>query len=140
MAGLPEVTLVGRLARDPELRFATSGTAVCSFTVVCSDRRKNDATNEWEDVTPTFFRCTAFGDLGENCAESLHRGDLVVAFGKLSERKWTTREGEERTSHQEVRVEEIGPSLRWKTARVEDSQPSKPQPSKPREAAPEPNW
>lgn len=119
---LPTVTLAGRLTRDPELRFSNSGTAVCSFTVVVSDRRKNEASGEWEDVSPTFFRCTAFGAMGENVAESLDKGTNVLVVGKVSERKYTTREGEDRTSYQEVRVEEIGPSVRWNTVAVHDNQ------------------
>lgn len=112
---LPTTTLEGRLTADPELRFTPGGKGICSFTVVCSDRRKNDSTNEWEDVDPTFFRVTAWERLGENCAESLRKGDLVLVIGKLKQREYTTRDNEKRTSYQEVTANNVGASMLFRT-------------------------
>lgn len=112
------MTIVGRLTGDPTLRFAPSGTAVCDFTVVTSDRKKDDASNEWKDVNPTFFRCKAFKTMAENIAESLTKGTQVIVVGKLYQEKYTSREGDERTSYQNLMVDECGPSLTFATAQV----------------------
>lgn len=111
---LPTTTLEGRLTADPELRFTPSGKGVCSFTVVCSDRRKNESTNEWEDVDPTFFNVTAWERLGENCAESLRKGDLVLVVGKIKQRSYQNRDGEKRTSYQEVTANNVGASMQFR--------------------------
>ena len=91
---LPKLTMEGRLTADPELRFLDSGLAVCSFTIVNQDRRKNDATGEWEDSgDPLFIRVSVWRQQAENAAESLSKGDLVVCIGKLQNRKWEDKEG-----------------------------------------------
>lgn len=119
---LPVLTLEGRLTGDVELRFITTGKAVATFTIATSDRKKNEQTEQWEDVSPTFFRCTAWGQLAENVAESLGRGDPVLATGKLSQRDYETREGDKRTAYQEVTVFAIGPNLQLCTAKAQRAQ------------------
>ena len=117
MAGLPEITIAGTLTADPELRFTPSGNAVANFTVAANDRRYNAHTGQWEDAGATFLRCTIWRQPAENVAESLTRGTRVLLTGTLRQRSYETREGETRTVY-EVDVTEIGPSLRWATAKV----------------------
>lgn len=113
----PTVTVVGNLTADPELRFTPSGAAVANFTVVSNDRYYDKSTQEWKDKDPVFLRCTVWRDYAENVAESLTRGTTVIVTGKLSQREFETREGEKRTV-MEFEVDEIGPSLRFATAKV----------------------
>lgn len=129
---LPRIWVEGRLTEDPTLRFAPSGIAVCSFSVVTSDRKKNESTQEWEDVNPTFFRCTTFKQLAENVAESLTKGTLVILGGKLKQEKYTNKEGEERTSYQNIMVDTIGPSLIFATARVVKAERGSSAPAEPK--------
>ena len=112
---MTQVTIRGRLAGDPELRFTPSGHAVANLTIVANKRVKNG--DQWEDGPATFWRCSAWRELGENCAESLHKGASVVAVGEALQREWTTNEGEKRTVI-EVTLDAIGPDLRWQTAKV----------------------
>lgn len=114
---LPEVTVVGTLTADPELRFTPAGVAVANFTVASNSRKLNKSTNEWEDGDATFLRCTVWKEYAENVAESLAKGTKVIARGVLKQRSFETREGEKRTVF-ELDVEEIGPTLRWATAKV----------------------
>jgi len=110
---LPKLTMVGRLTADPNLRFLESGIAVCSFTVVANDRKKDDS-GEWQDSgDPLFVRVTAWRQLGENAAESLSKGDLAVVIGKLSQRKYTDNDGNERTSL-ELTADTVAPSLQFR--------------------------
>ena len=111
----PTVHVVGRLTSDPELRWTPSGTAVATFTVAASDRRKTPA-GEWEDGDVCFLRCTVWRETAESVAESLTRGAEVVMVGRLKTRSFETRDGEKRTVV-ECDVEAIGPSLRWGAAR-----------------------
>ena len=111
----PTVHVVGRLTSDPELRWTPSGTAVATFTVAASDRRKTP-TGEWEDGDSCFLRCTVWRETAESVAESLTRGAEVVMVGRLKTRSFETRDGEKRTVV-ECDVEAIGPSLRWGAAR-----------------------
>lgn len=115
MAGEPIVTIVGNLAGDPELKFNPSGKAVVNFTLVQTNRVKKGDT--WEDGDPTWFRCNAWEGLAENIAESLTKGTRVIVQGALSTRNYETKEGEKRSSL-ELRVDSIGPDLRWATAQV----------------------
>jgi single-strand DNA-binding protein len=115
MSGEPIVTIVGNLASDPELKFQPSGKAVANFTVVQTNRVKKGDT--WEDGDPTWFRCAAWEGLAENIAESLTKGTRVIVQGAMYTRAYETKEGEKRTSL-ELRVEAIGPELRWATAQV----------------------
>jgi single-strand DNA-binding protein len=110
------ITLVGNLVDDPELRFGPSGTAVANFRVASTSRRMNKQTNQWEDSDSLFLRCTAFGQFAENVAESLQRGMRVIVKGALKQRSYE-KDGEKRTVY-EVTVEEVGPSLRNATAKV----------------------
>jgi single-strand DNA-binding protein len=114
MAGEPTVTLVGNLTADPELRYVSSGTPVCSFTLASTPRRQNQATQQWEDGETMFVRCDVWKQMGENVAESLAKGNRVVATGRLSVRSYE-HEGQQRTSIN-LTVDEIGPSLRYATA------------------------
>ena len=117
MAGETVITVVGNLTDDPELRFTPSGAAVANFTVASTPRSFNKQTNEWEDGEALFLRCSIWRQAAENVAESLQRGMRVVVQGRLRARTWETREGEKRTSF-ELDVEEIGPSLKFATAKV----------------------
>ena len=110
------VTIVGNLTADPELRFIPSGKAVANFTIAESSRVKDG--NEWKDGPSTFWNCSIWGTDAENLAESLTRGMRVVAVGEAKQRSFETKDGEKRTVI-EVTVSEIGPSLKWATARVE---------------------
>lgn len=117
MAGLPDITVAGTLVADPELRFTNSGTAVANFTVAANDRRLNKETGQWEDAGATFLRCSIWRDAAEHVSESLTKGARVLITGALRQREWETDEGEKRYAF-EVDVSEIGPSLRWATAKI----------------------
>lgn len=117
MAGDTVITVVGNLTGDPELRFTPSGAAVSNFTIASTPRSFDKATNEWEDGEALFLRCTVWRQAGENVAESLTRGARVIAQGRLQQRSYVTKEGEKRTSI-ELQVDEIGPSLKYATAKV----------------------
>lgn len=117
MAGETIITVVGNLTDDPELRFTPSGAAVANFTVASTPRSFNKQTNEWEDGEAMFLRCSIWRQAAENVAESLQRGMRVVVQGRLKARSYETREGEKRTSW-EIDVDEIGPSLKFATAKV----------------------
>lgn len=117
MAGETEITLVGNLVDDPELRFTPSGAAVANFRVASTPRNFNRQTNEWEDGEALFLSCSIWRQAAENVAESLQRGMRVVVQGRLKARTFDTREGERRTVF-EIDVNEVGPSLRYATAKV----------------------
>jgi len=117
MAGETVITVVGNLTNDPELRFTPSGQAVASFTVASTPRSLDRQSNEWKDGDPLFLRCTVWRQAAENVAETLHKGFRVIVQGRLKQRSFETREGEKRTVV-ELDVDEVGPSLRYATARV----------------------
>ncbi len=117
MAGETVITVVGNLTADPELRFTPSGAAVATFTVASTPRRYNQQTSQWEDGTALFLRCNIWRQAAENVAESLTRGARVVVQGRLQQRSFETKEGEKRTVV-ELEVEEVGPSLKYATAKV----------------------
>src|ERR687888_865317 len=117
MAGETVITVVGNLTADPELRFTPSGAAVASFTIASTPRTFDRNTNEWKDGEALFLRCSIWRQAAENVAESLQRGMRVVAQGRVQQRSFETREGEKRTVV-EMQVDEIGPSLRYATAKV----------------------
>ncbi|MGR7002782.1 single-stranded DNA-binding protein [Yinghuangia aomiensis] len=117
MAGETVITVVGNLTADPELKFTPSGAGVVNFTVASTPRTFDKQTNEWRDGDALFLRCSAWRQLAENIAESLHRGTAVIVQGRLKQRSYETKEGEKRTAY-ELEVDEIGPSLRWCTATV----------------------
>lgn len=115
MAGETTLTVIGSIVQDPELRFTPSGAAVANFTVASNPRFFKDG--EWKDGEPLFLRCNIWRQSAENLAESLTRGMRVIVTGRLKQRSYETREGEKR-SVMELEVDEVGPSLKWATARV----------------------
>ena len=117
MAGETQITLVGNLTADPELRFTPSGAAVANFTVASTPRTFDRQSGEWRDGDAMFLNCSVWRQAAENVAESLTKGMRVVVQGRLKSRTYETREGERRTVF-EVEVEEIGPSLRYASAKV----------------------
>ena len=117
MAGDTTITVVGNLTADPELRFTPSGAAVANFTVASTPRIYDRQSGEWKDGEALFLRCNIWREAAENVAESLTRGARVVVTGRLKQRSFETKEGEKRTVF-EVEVDEIGPSLRYATAKV----------------------
>jgi single-strand DNA-binding protein len=121
MANETIITIVGNLTADPELRFTPSGAAVASFTIASTPRTYDRNTNEWKDGEALFLRCSIWRQAAENVAESLTRGMRVIASGRLKQRSFETREGEKRTVV-ELDVDEIGPSLRYATAKVNRTQ------------------
>jgi single-strand DNA-binding protein len=123
-----QVTLVGNLTDDPELRYTPSGVPVASFTVAIN-RRTRDESGEWKDGETSFIRCNVWRQQAENAAESLTKGTRTIVVGRLRQRSWETPEGQRR-SVTEVEVENVGPSLEWatatiaKTARTGDAAPA----------------
>ncbi|KNX38733.1 single-stranded DNA-binding protein [Luteipulveratus halotolerans] len=120
-AGDTVITIVGNLTQDPELRFTPSGAAVANFTVASTPRQFDRQTNEWKDGETLFMRCSVWREAAENVAESLGRGTRVVVTGRLVSRSFETKEGEKRTV-MEMQVDEVGPSLRYATAKVNKTQ------------------
>lgn len=118
MAGDTQITVVGNLTSDPELKFLQSGNAVANFTVASTPRSYNKQTQQWEDGEALFLRCSVWRQLAENVAESLTKGMRVIVQGNLRQRSYQTKEGENRTSY-ELDVQEVGPSLSWATAQVQ---------------------
>ncbi|SDP33521.1 single-strand binding protein [Nakamurella panacisegetis] len=117
MAGDTVITVVGNLTGDPELRFVASGAAVCNFTVASTARTFDRVKNEWVDGEALFLRCNLWRQQAENVAESVTRGSRVIVTGRLKQRSFQTKEGEKRTVV-ELEVDEIGPSLRYATAKI----------------------
>ena len=117
MAGETVITVVGNLTADPELRFTPSGAAVANFTVASTPRTFDRQSGEWKDGESLFLRCNVWRQPAENVAESLTRGMRVMVSGRLRQRSFETREGEKRTVV-ELEVDEVGPSLRYATAKV----------------------
>ena len=123
MAGETVITVVGNLVDDPELRFTPSGAAVAKFRVASTPRTFDRQTNEWKDGESLFLTCSVWRQAAENVAESLQKGARVIVSGRLRQRSYETREGEKRTV-MELEVDEIGPSLRYATAKVQKMQRS----------------
>ncbi|WP_395728751.1 single-stranded DNA-binding protein [Nakamurella sp.] len=123
MAGETIMTVIGNLTADPELRFTASGAAVANFTVASTPRTFDRATGEWKDGEALFLRCNIWRQPAENVAESLTRGARVIVSGRLKQRSFETKEGEKRTVI-ELEVDEIGPSLRYATAKINRAQRS----------------
>src|SRR6266705_1553361 len=117
MAGETTICVTGNTAGEVELRYTNSGTAIASVTVVSTPRSFDKASNSWKDGEPMFLRCKAFKQLAEHCAECLPKGTRVVVQGRLQQRSWTTDDGQKR-SMIELVIDEIGPSLKWATAKV----------------------
>jgi len=123
MAGDTVITVIGNLTGDPELRFTPSGAAVANFTVASTPRTFDRQANEWKDGDTLFMRCSIWREAAENVAESLTKGMRVIVQGRLVQRSYETREGEKRTVV-ELQVDEIGPSLRYASAKVTRAQRS----------------
>ncbi len=116
-AGDTVITLIGNLVDDPELRFTPSGAAVAKFRLASTPRYLDKSTNEWKDGESLFLTCNVWRQAAENVAESLQRGMRVIVQGRLKQRSYETKEGEKRTVY-EVEVDEVGPSLRNATAKI----------------------
>jgi single-strand DNA-binding protein len=140
MANDTQITIIGNLTGDPELRFTPSGAAVANFTVASTPRSFDKQTSEWKDGESMFLNCSVWRRTAENVAESLQKGMLVIVQGRLKARTFETREGEKRTVF-EVDVEEVGPSLTFATAQVTRTGQSAPrQAAAPRPAAAADPW
>jgi single-strand DNA-binding protein len=120
-AGDTVITLVGNLVDDPELRFTPSGAAVAKFRIASTPRFLDKQTNEWKDGESLFLSCNVWRQAAENVAESLQRGMRVIVQGRLKQRSYETKEGEKRTVY-EIEVDEVGPSLKSATAKVNKTQ------------------
>lgn len=123
MAGETIIVVVGNLTGDPELRFSQSGTAVANFTIASTPRTFDKQSNEFKDGETLFMRCAIWREAAENVAESLTKGMRVIAQGRLVQRSYDDREGNKRTVT-ELQVEEIGPSLKYASAKVTRAQRS----------------
>ncbi len=121
MAGETTITIIGNLTQEPELRFTPSGAAVANFTVASTPRQFDRQSNEWKDGETLFMRCSVWRDAAENVAESLSKGSRVIVTGRLKSRSYETKEGEKRTVV-ELDVDEVGPSLRYASAKVTKTQ------------------
>ena len=121
MAGETPITIIGNIVAEPELRYTPAGAAVCNFRVASTPRTYNRNTGQWEDGEAMFLTCNAWKQLGENTANTLAKGMRVIVNGKLKQRSFQTREGDNRTVF-EIDVEEVGPSLRYATAQVNRTQ------------------
>jgi len=117
MASDNQVTLVGNLTDDPELRYTPNGAAVCKFRIAVN-RRIQDGAGNWKDGEASYFSINCWRGLAENAAESLTRGTRVIVAGRLQFRSWENQEGEKRSAV-EVEADEVGPSLKWATAKIE---------------------
>jgi single-strand DNA-binding protein len=115
MSGDASIAFSGNLIADPELRFLSDGTAVCSFVVAVNSRTRDKVTNEWKDGTATFFRCSAWRNLAENIAASVGKGDAVAVSGTITAREYESADGEKRLSW-EVRAASVAASLQFATA------------------------
>lgn len=124
MSNETQITIIGNLTAPPELRFTPSGAAVANFTIASTPRTFDKASNEWKDGDTLFMRCSAWRELAENIAESLtDKGTRVVARGNLTQRSYEDRDGQKRTVV-ELQVDEIGPSLKYASAKVTRAQRS----------------
>ena len=137
MSGETLITVIGNLTGDAELRFTPSGAAVANFTVASTPRKFDRQSNEWKDGDTLFMRCSIWRDAAENVAESLTRGTRVIAQGFLVQRSYETKEGEKRTVV-ELEVQEVGPSLRYATAKVNRTQRSASQGGHPQQGGDDP--
>lgn len=117
------ITIEGNLTADPELRFTPGGKAVLNFSIAHNTRRYNKDTNQWEDGEPTFIRGSYWGQPAENASQSLTKGTAVIITGRIQQRNWTNKEGENRSAL-ELQAESISPSLKWATATIQRTQNS----------------
>lgn len=122
-----QVTLIGNLTDEPELRYTPQGVAVAAFTVAVN-RRTRDASGEWRDGETSFIRCNVWRQQAEHAAESLGKGTRAIVVGRLRQRSWEAQDGQKRSAV-EVEVDSVGPSLEWATATVSKSARSESVPS-----------
>jgi len=120
MAQGNQVTMIGNLTDDPELRYTPAGVPVVGFTIAMNRRTRDPVSNEWKDGETSFIRCNVWRQQAENVAESLSKGMRAIVVGRLRQRSWETTEGQKRSTV-EVEVEHVGPSLEWATASVTKS-------------------
>ncbi len=118
MVGEPQINMVGNLVADPELRFTPSGVAAASLRIAVTPRSRDNATGEWKDGETVWLSGTVWRQYAENVAESLSKGTRVIVIGRLKQRSYETREGEKRTVY-EVDIDDIGPALRYATAKIQ---------------------
>ena len=121
MANETVITVIGNLTSDPELRYTQNGVAVANFTIASTPKTLDKSSNEWKDGESLFLSCNVWRQAAENVAESLQRGMRVIVQGRLKQRSYETKEGEKRTVY-EIEVDEVGPSLRSATAKVNKTQ------------------
>lgn len=115
--GDTNITVVGNAVNDPELRFTPSGAAVANFRIASTPRRFNSQTNQWEDGEALFLTCNVWRKAAENVAETISKGMRVIVTGRLRQRSYQTKEGENRTVY-EIEVDEVGPALKYASAQV----------------------
>ena len=115
MANGNTITIIGNVTRDPELRYLTSGTALAQLGVAVNRRYMQN--NEWQEET-SFFDVVCWRELADNVSESISKGDRIIVTGRLEQRSWETQDGDKR-SKVEIVADEVGPSLRWATAKIE---------------------
>ncbi|WP_250029717.1 single-stranded DNA-binding protein [Paractinoplanes maris] len=113
------ITVVGNLVADPELRFTPSGAGVAQFTIASTPRQLDKQSGEWKDGTPTFLDCKVWRDAAEHVAESLQRGARVIVTGRLKQENWEDKQTGQKRSKLALEVDEIGPSLRYATAKIQ---------------------
>ena len=113
-----EMSLIGNLTSDPELRFTPNGTAVANFTVANTPSRYNPKTEQYDDGEPIFMRCTAWRALAENVAECLSKGDRVFVQGNLNANSWTDKETGDKRTQLELQVQEVGASLSFASVSI----------------------
>lgn len=121
MANELNITIIGRLTDAPELRYTPAGAAVANLTIAQNSRIFDKQSNEWKDKPTNFFRCSIWREAAENATESLQKGMAVIAYGEVTSRSYTTKEGQERTI-QEIELQNIGPDLKWASAKVTKAQ------------------
>ena len=116
MANEPSITLIGNLAADPEIRYSTSGTPICTFTIAQTPRSLNRQTNQWEDGEPLWVRCTCWQDMADNVSQSLKKGTRVLVHGRLGSHSYEYNGSQRRDTV--MQVDAVGPDLRYATAEV----------------------
>lgn len=122
MSNEPNATITGNATRDPELKFTHNGTAVTTFTLASTPRRYDRQTNQWVDGDTLFMRCTAFGKLAENLAETVTKGARVIATGRLAANRWTDKNGQPREST-DLHIDDAGLSALYPPKRAHTTPP-----------------
>ncbi|MFE2869786.1 single-stranded DNA-binding protein [Embleya sp. NPDC059259] len=118
MSNATPITVVGNITRDPEIRFTQTGVPVARLSIAATPRRFDKATNKWIDGETTFWACTAWRSLAEHAAESLRKGDRVIASGTVTTQRWTDKDTKEARERMVLDLDDVGPSLLWADATV----------------------